>query len=41
MPLLNKFWGSRVNNGDATYIVVKKINNYIYIFAKNIFFKNK
>ena len=39
MPLWNKFWGSRVNNGNATENVAKKMN--IDIFAKNKFLKNK
>ena len=47
MPLLNKFWGSRVNNGDATENVAKKMYvdillkiNFLEI-SRDIFFKTK
>ena len=39
MPLLNKFWGSRVNNGDATENVAKKM--YVDILLQNKFLRNK
>ena len=47
MPLFNKFWGSRVNNGNTTEVLLKKLimtfllkRNSLKI-TRDIFFKIK